>query len=94
MKRKIEYNKDFDEIEESYDVIKLINLIRRLSYSDVDAKYKFWTVAHDFRKLAEVRQRNNESLDAYYKRFTNLNKVIESRWGKLVPIKLAQDETN
>ena len=94
MKRKIEYNRDFDEIEENHDVIKLINLIRRLSYSDVDAKYKFWTVAHDFRKLAEIKQRNNETLDAYYKRFVNLNKVMESRWGKLVPIKLAQDETN
>ena len=48
----------------------------------------------EIRKLAAIKQKQNESLTTYYKRFLNLIQVIESRWGLLVPIKVAEDTTN
>ena len=94
MKRKVECNEDFDDIEEDYDVVRLIDLLRRLSYAEEDAKYKYWTVANDLMKLSEMRHRNDESLNTYYTRFKNMIRVIESRWGPLVPTKAAEGESN
>ena len=67
MKTKIEFNEDLDDIEEDYDVVRLINLLRKFSYADEDSKYKYLTVANDLHKLWELKQRNNESLSAYFR---------------------------
>ena len=71
MKRKVGWNEDFDEIEEDYDVARLANLLKKLSYAEVDAKY--------IMEPSEMRHRTDKSLNNYYfNRFKNLIKVIES----------------
>ena len=94
LKEKIESHDDFDKMEEDYDVIKLIDLIRKLSYGETDTKYVHCLVVMEIRKLAAIRQKQHESLTNYYNRFLNLIQVIESRWGLLVPTKVAEETTN
>ena len=94
LKEKIESHDDFDQMEEDYDVIKLIGLIKKLSYGETDTKYVHCLVVMEIRKLATIRQKQNESLINYYKRFLNLIQVIESSWGLLVPIKIAEATAN
>ena len=67
-------------------MIRLIDPpIKRLSYVQVEQ-----TISMDC-----SRQRNDESLNAYYNRIQNLIKVIESRWDNcLLPTKLAEDQPN
>ena len=62
LKEKIESHDDFDEMEENYDVIKLIELIRKLSYGEVYTKYAHCLVVMEIRKLGAINQKQNESL--------------------------------
>ena len=73
LKEKIESHDDFDDMEEDYDVIKLVELIRKLSYGENDTKYVDCLVVMEIRKLAAIRQKQNESLTNYYNRFSKPN---------------------
>ena len=94
MKDKVEHNEEFKKAEEDYDVVKLLSIIKKISYGDVKAKYKYWTMAKDMRRLFGMQQHQNESIIAYHRRFLNLVQVIEAKWGQLVPEKMAQQETS
>ena len=72
--------------------MKLLSIIKKISY--VKAKYKYWTMAKDMRRLFGMQQHQNESIIAYHRRFLNLVQVIEAKWGQLVPEKMAQQETS
>ena len=65
LNKRIESNAEFDKIEEDYDVVKLIELIRKLSYGEVETKYVFCTILMEMRKLSNIRKKQNESLIAY-----------------------------
>ena len=62
LKEKIESHDDFDKMEEDYDVIKLIELITKLSYGEVYTKYVHCLVVMEIRKLVAIKQKQNESL--------------------------------
>ena len=53
-------------------------------------------MVNNFIKLGTNRQQEpSETLAVYYKRFTSLIEVVESRWGSMVPddnIRLAAEE--
>ena len=41
-----------------------------------------------------MRQYEDESLVAFYKRFMSATDVVESQWGKMVPSKIVQDKSS
>ena len=44
--------------------------------------------------VINAKQHENESVLAHHKRFVNLVKVIESKWGLIMPTKMAEDNPN
>jgi hypothetical protein len=94
MKNKVESLKDYDLIEASGDVIKLLNGLKELTFKTHDVQYGYCTICQIVRKVLTMRQQDNKPLAEYYKRFTSCVDVAKSRWGTLVPAAAATNETD
>lgn len=88
MKNKIESLKEFEKLEEEDDVIGLLSVIKSLAYTTHQVQYEHWTACSMMRRVLTMRQFEDESLAAFYKRFTSAVDVTESVWGLLVPIQI------
>ena len=92
MKNKVESLKDYEKIEEDDDVIRLLKGLKQLAFTTVDVQYKYWTVCWSMNQVFKMKQMNEESLVAYYKRFVGMVEVAESQWGDIVPTKIGDDK--
>ena len=93
MKNKIENTTDYSKWEKDDDVIKLLNALKEQAFSTVDVQYEFWTLTRSMKNVMMMRQGNSESLNAFYKRFTNTVDVAETQWGMLVPTKIGNNKS-
>jgi hypothetical protein len=93
-KNKVESLQDYDSIEASDDVIKLLNGWKELTFKTHNVQYGYWTICQTVRRVGTMRQQDNKPLAEYYKRFTSCVDVAESQWGTLVPMAAATNERN
>ena len=94
MVTKLESNKDYKTIMKEDDVIKLMKLIKSLCHENNETKYEHWNVSGTMIKLYKMRQKNDEKLVSYYKRFNNMVELAEVQGGLIVPEVLAKKEDN
>lgn len=88
VKNKLENDeKDYKQWEQDDDVIKLLEAIKQMSFTTVDVKDEYWTMATTLKNNMQLFQGNKESLVSFYKRFKNTTDVTETMWGKLLPTK-------
>ena len=90
VKPKMESNKEHKTIEEQDDVIKLMKLMKSLSHASIDVKCEYWSLSNAMAKLYHVKQKSNESLMVYKKKFTNMVEIAEVQHGPIVPIDLVK----
>ena len=88
----IEQSDDFEQMEKDFNVIGPLNRIKKLCYVNPRNRYGYWAMAVEFKQLANIKQQPDESLTVYYKRFVNLESVIESKWGHVAPGYVLDDE--
>jgi hypothetical protein len=81
-------------IEANYDVIKLLNVLKELTFKTHEAQYGYWTICQTVRRVLTMRQQDNKPLGEYYKRFTSCVDVAESQWGTLVPTAAARNDSD
>ena len=94
MVTKLESNKDYKTIMKEDDVIKLMKLIKSLCHENNETKYEYWNVSGTMIRLYKMRQKNDEKLVSYYKRFNNMVELAEVQGGLIVPEVLAKKEDN
>ena len=92
MKNRIESHEKYKEYEINDDVVNLIKIIKEIMYSTTAMVYNHWNVATTMSKLHSTVQYKRESLVAYYKRFVNMVDVVETQWGKVAPIGIAEED--
>ena len=92
MRNKIESHENYKEYEENDDVVNLMRIIKEIMYSTTEVVYNHWNVATTMSKLHNTVQYKKESLVAYYKRFVNMVDVVETQWGILSPIGIAEED--
>jgi DNA-directed RNA polymerase alpha subunit len=79
MKNTVESLQGHDSIEANDDVIKLLNGLKELTFkTHQQVQYGYWTICQTVRRVLTMRQRDNEPLAEYYKRFTSCVDVAES----------------
>ena len=88
MKNKVETTPKHDDIEKNDDAIKLLEGLKELAFATADVQYECWTAAQSLRRTATMKQRDDESLAQFYKRFIHTTEVAESQLGKTAPKKL------
>ena len=91
MKNKVESLDEFENLEDGDDVIGLLEVIKSLAYTTHKVQYEHWTTCGSMRRMLTMRQYDEESLAAFYKRFTNSVDVTEGQWGKLIPNKIVMN---
>ena len=94
IKQKVESNESCDKIENNYDVKGLMELIKGFSCAIKETKCECWTMVQDIRNVIAIRQMDNESKVAHHKHLVNLVKVTQTKWGMILPHKMAEDDKN
>ena len=92
LRHKIEQSDDFQQMEKDFNVIGLMNRIKKICYVSPRNRYGYWAMAVEFKRLANIKQQPDEALSMYYKRFVTLVSVIETRWGHMAPGYVLDDE--
>ena len=75
-------------------MVELLKLIKELSHQTTEVKYQYWTLTTLLWRLMNMRQGENETMAAHYKRFKNMIEIVEGQWGKLYPDKIAAEEAD
>ena len=94
MVNKLKSDSKFESIQQDDDVIKLMKMIKELCYVSTDARYEYWNLTFSLNKVTNVKQKDNETLAAYYKRFINIVDIVEGQWGTLAPLTIAEKDTD
>jgi hypothetical protein len=68
------------------DLIKVMKAIKQHSLHDQDGKYEMAILCHALRTMISLRQRENESLQEYTKRFKTLQEVMELHLGEYIEL--------
>ena len=89
MKNKVESDQKFSKLEQDDDVKGLLELIKSFTCANEETKYDHWTIEFEINDVIGVRQFESELVVSYHKRLVNLVKVTESKWGLIVPTKMA-----
>jgi hypothetical protein len=92
MRQKLEAITDYKDMEFKSDVAALLETMKQLVYSTKRGQHTYWVMQAQFKKLALMQQKPNESLEKFDKIFDEQLKVTEQQWGKPIPYKL-RDET-
>jgi hypothetical protein len=96
MQNKIEGRSDFFLSEIEGDPIKLMKAVKQHSLHDQDRKYDMAIIYDALRTMLNLRQRENESLQEYTKRFKTSQEVMKSHLGGCIelPRYMAQMKEN
>ena len=94
MVSKLETDKNYKKIMADDNVIGLMKLIKTLSHENNETKYDHWNVTGTMIKLYKIKQKPNEKLIIYYKRFINLVEIAEVQGGLITSDVLAKKENN
>jgi hypothetical protein len=79
---------DYAQLQSNNDVLGLLTAIRNIALANANIQNPYWGAAQALKRLATVTQQNDESLPAFYKRWTNARDVAELQWGPMYPTKL------
>jgi hypothetical protein len=84
---------DYAQLQSNDDVLGLLTAIRNIALANANIQNPYWGAAQALKRLATVTQQNDESLPAFYKRWTNARDVAELQWGPMYPAKLVTTKT-
>jgi hypothetical protein len=84
---------NYAQLQSNDDELGLLTAIRNIALANANIQNPYWGAAQALKRLATVTQQNNESLPAFYKRWTNARDVAELQWGPMYPTKLATSKT-
>ena len=85
MRNKLESLKEYPELEDKDNVIGLLEVLKQLAFSTLNAHYPYWTMMESFKNLFSIKQMEHESLASYYRRWSATLEVTEGQWGTLAP---------
>jgi hypothetical protein len=80
---------DYAQLQLNDDVLGLLTAIRNIALANANIQNPYWGAAQAFKRLATVSQQHDESLPAFYKRWTNARDVA-----KLATLKTVESETD
>jgi hypothetical protein len=84
---------DYAQLQSNNDVVGLLTAIRNIALANANIQNPYWGAAQALKRLATVTQQNDESVPAFYKRWTNARDVAELQWGPMYPTKLVTIKT-
>jgi hypothetical protein len=87
MRDKVEGLSEFKGMQDSDDVIGLLEKLKGFAYSTQGVQYEYWTMQSAMRNWINLAQEPNESIEKYGQRFIEQTKVTESMWGLIIPWK-------
>eukprot|EP00957_Ditylum_brightwellii_P123892 9444075-Ditylum_brightwellii.AAC.1 len=77
MRAKLESDKGYREAAEESDVIKLLKVIKKISYHYQSQQYPYRAVHQAMRALYFTSQKEGMTLEQYLDEFTNRREVLE-----------------
>ena len=77
MKNKLEAMREYSELEKKDDVVRLLKMIKELSYSSTEVRYEYWSMTTMLSKLVNICQGDTETMAGYYKHFRNVADIVE-----------------
>jgi hypothetical protein len=82
---------NYAQLQSNNDMLGLLTAIRNIALANANIQNPYWGAAQALKRLATVtQQKNDESLPAFYKRWTNARDVAELQWGPMYPTKLVK----
>ena len=93
MKDAVKSASTFKESEQQFDVLKLLSIIKKLSYGMDDEQYLYWNEQAQMKKFYGLTQGANETLPDFTDRFYSQLEVTESVCGELTPRTMEGDTT-
>lgn len=93
MQNQVESEARFDDAEKDCDVIGLLKIIKSLAFDANEKKYPPRQAAWALRRLVNAKQGEDEELVDFYKRFMSIVEMTETTYGKIEPVKVAEQDT-
>ena len=93
MQNQAESDVRFENAEKDCDVIGLLKIIKDLAFDANEKKYPPRQAAWALRRLMTARQGEEEELVDYYKRFMSIAEMVETTYGKIEPVKVAEQDS-
>ena len=94
LRARLENTMEYKEMEGHHDVAGLMSLIEGLIYNNGKGEYPYWTMATNFRKVADLRQGNKETLESFAVRSLTQVENAEKVSGKWIPSNRRMEEAN
>lgn len=92
MKNRIESQAGYATAEKDRDVIALLKMIKDIAFDANDKKYPPMQAALAWGQLTKMKQKEDEGLTAYYKRFESVVERIERAYGEISPVAVAEKD--
>lgn len=93
MQNRVESEARFENAEKDCDVIGLLKIIKDLAFDANEKKYPPRQAAWALRRLVLAKQGENEELVDYYSRFISIAEMVETTYGKIEPVKVAEQDS-
>mmetsp|Transcript_1521 Transcript_1521/g.2238 ORF Transcript_1521/g.2238 Transcript_1521/m.2238 type:complete len:361 (-) Transcript_1521:175-1257(-) len=92
VKNRLESHRQYDVIDGTNDVMKLIELIKDVFYDRSERKYAPMIAAKAVRAFGKMNQQDSESVLNYYFRFVSALEHVEKSYGEIVPRALLEED--
>ena len=93
-KNKVKANTAYGDVEANYDVMELLRIIKEIAFKSSDKKYNHQSAYFSLKSVVNIRQEENESATAYYKRFVNTMDICEVQFGPVIPQEIVDKVEN
>ena len=94
MKNKLYADPEYNKLEETYDVIGLLNKIEALTFTTEATQHEYLLLTNQLRALIGPRQNFHEDPTPFYKWWSQELSVLEQQWGDFMPTKLKMGADN
>ena len=86
----VKHDPDFNDMEETFNVLGLLKLLKKISYADGSASKPMLMAVMMARRFLAINQGPTETISNYHRRFVTGAETLDELWGNFLPIKMTK----